>query len=291
MKSTETKSVGQNLRAFSRDIKLAHTIFALPFALAATWLIAQEQSILWTQWVWIIVGMFGGRSSAMGFNRLVDQQIDAKNPRTSSRALVQGDLNRTWALGLTLASTGLLFLAAYMLHPMALMVSPAILVIIWGYSLAKRFTSLCHLWLGAALGSAPIAVWIALTGVVEAPAVVLATIVCTWVAGFDILYALQDRIFDDAFGLRSIPVKMGERGALWISRLLHLGTSIGLLLLPQFVSLAWPYWIGVASIVAVLVWEHRLIRPGDLSQMNKAFFTANSTISLLFLAAIVAATL
>lgn len=291
MKSNETNSVGQNLRAFSRDIKIAHTIFALPFALAATWLIAQEQTILWTEWMWIIVGMFGGRSSAMGFNRLVDQRIDAKNPRTSGRALVQGDLDKAWALGLTLASTGLLFLAAYMLHPMALLASPLIVAILWGYSLAKRFTSLCHLWLGAALGSAPIAVWIALTGGVEAPAIVLAVIVCTWVAGFDILYALQDRIFDDAFGLRSIPVKMGERGALWISRFLHLCTLGGLLSLPEFVTLGWPYWIGVLSITAVLIWEHRLIRPGDLSQMNKAFFTANSTISLLFLAAIVAATL
>ena len=241
--------------------------------------------------MWIIIGMFGGRSSAMGFNRLVDQQIDAKKSTYSKTSIRQRRSGSSMGTRATLASTALLFLAAYMLHPTALMVSPAILVIIWGYSLAKRFTALCHLWLGAALGSAPIAVWIALTGVIEAPAVVLATIVCTWVAGFDILYALQDRFFDDAFGLRSIPVKMGERGALWISRILHGCTLGGLFSLPEFVNLGWPYWVGVFSIAAVLIWEHRLIRPGDLSQMNKAFFTANSTISLLFLAAIVAATL
>ena len=163
-----------NLLAFSRDIKLAHTIFALPFALVAGWLVSQQQGVSWHQWVWIILGMFGGRSSAMGFNRLVDQQIDARNPRTNHRALVSGELSPGWALGLTLTSAALLVLAAAMLHPLALWLSPAILLVIWGYSLAKRFTSLCHLWLGVALGLAPVAVWIALTGKLEAPALALA---------------------------------------------------------------------------------------------------------------------
>ena len=291
MSPSTNQGITANLRAFSRDIKLAHTVFALPFAVGAAWLIAQEQEVSSAQWCWIVVGMFGGRSSAMGFNRLVDQKIDSRNPRTRERALVRGDLDRRWAIALTFSSTLLLFLAAAMLHPLALWMSPGVLFVIWGYSLAKRFTALCHLWLGVALGLAPIAVWVALTGRIDAPALVLAGIVCTWVTAFDILYALQDRIFDEAFGLRSIPVKLGERGAMWLSRFLHLGTVGFLIAMPQFVMLAWPYWIGVASIAAVLVWEHHLIRPGDLSQMNKAFFTANSTISLMFLAAVVIATL
>jgi 4-hydroxybenzoate polyprenyltransferase len=235
--------------------------------------------------------MFGGRTTAMGFNRLVDQVIDSRNPRTAGRALVSGELSRSWALALTLASAALFIGCAAMLHPMALKISPAILIWLWGYSLAKRFTSLCHLWLGAALGLAPVAVWIALTGQIQAPALVLAAVVCTWVAGFDILYALQDRIFDDAFGLRSIPVKLGERRALWVSRFLHIGTVGFLFSLPHYVELRWPYWLGVAAISAVLIWEHSLIRPDDHSQMNKAFFTANSYISLLFFGSVILATI
>ena len=236
----------------------------------------------------IIVGMFGGRTSAMGFNRLVDQQIDAKTREHWASA---GPRRPRQSLALGLATTtGLLFLAAYMLHPMALLASPLIVAILWGYSLAKRFTSLCHLWLGAALGSAPIAVWIALRGRRSTSDSVgshrqylgrwIRYLVC--IAGSDFRRCVRTSQHS------------GQNGRTWrfldqsFSPSLHVGR---LLSLPEFVTLGWPYWIGVLSITAVLIWEHRLIRPGDLSQMNKAFFTANSTISLLFLAAIVAATL
>lgn len=284
-------SVIANVAAFSRAIKLSHTVFALPFALAAAWLVWQQQAVPWHQWLWIVLAMVGARSSAMGFNRLVDRRIDAANPRTAARELPSGRLKLGWAWGLTLGSAGVLVFAAAMLQPLALMLSPAVIGVLWGYSLTKRFTALCHVWLGMSLGLAPICVWVALTGTVTAAPLLMAGAITTWVAGFDVLYALQDRGYDEKVGLRSIPAALGERGALVFSAAMHVGTVVFLAALPVVVPLGWPYWPGVAIIAGILVWEHTLVKPGDLSRMGKAFFVANSYVSVVFLSAVILATL
>lgn len=277
--------------AFARDIKLAHSVFALPFALAAAWLVSRQVEVGGQQWLWIVVAMVGARSSAMGFNRIVDRRIDAENPRTRDREIPAGRLSVAAAWGWTLAFTALFIVAAAMLHPLCLKLSPVALAVIWGYSLTKRWTALCHVVLGIGLGLAPVAVWIALTGTVEPAALLLGGAVASWVAGFDVLYSLQDRDFDASRGLHSIPVALGERGALWVSGLLHLLT-VGLLgALPWTVPLSWPYTLGWGLITAVLVYEHAIVRPGDLSRLDRAFFAANGWISVGFLVAVVAATL
>lgn len=282
--------IGGQLAAFSRDIKLSHSIFALPFALSAAWLVSRATPVPGLAWLWIGVAMVAARSSAMGMNRITDRRIDAANPRTRDRELASGRLTVGWAWALTLGSAAVFVGAAGLLHPTALLLSPAVLLWLWGYSLAKRWTALCHLWLGVALGLSPVCVWIALTGGVQAPAWVMGGVIATWVGGFDILYALQDEGYDADVGLHSMPAWLGARRALAVSTALHVGT-VGLLValpftLPAGMALGWPYAVGVAAIAGILGWEHRLVRPGDLSQMNKAFFTANSWVSVIFLAAV-----
>lgn len=277
---------GQNAAAFARDIKLSHSIFALPFALCAAYLVSREASVPLSAWAAIVAAMVAARSSAMGMNRIADRRIDQLNPRTTNRELAAGRLSVGWAWGLTLG-TGAAFIAcAAALSPLAFALSPAVLVFLWGYSFTKRFTALCHVYLGVALGLSPICVWIGLTGGVGAPALLLSAIIGTWVAGFDMLYALQDRVIDGGLGLHSIPGLIGERRTLALSAVFHLVT-VGLMAgLPALVGLDWPYWIGAALITGLLVWEHLIVRPGDLSRMNAAFFTANSAVSVVFFVAV-----
>lgn len=280
-------SLARQVLAFAVDIKLSHSIFALPFALAAAWLVSRQQEVSAVQWAWMLVAMVGARSSAMGFNRLVDRRIDAANPRTRGRALPAGTMSPATAWALTLGFTALFVLASAMLHRTCLLLSPVALLVLWGYSLTKRFTALCHLVLGLALGLAPVAVWIGLTGGVQAPALLLGGAVLTWVAGFDVLYSLQDREFDRASGLHSIPVALGEVGALRTSEALHALTVALLAALPLTVPLGWPYMLGIAIIAGLLVWEHRLVRPGDLSRLDQAFFAMNGWVGMGVLLAIV----
>lgn len=280
-----------SLRAFAGDIKLAHSIFALPFAGAAAWMVHQQAPVTPAQWAWLLVAMVGARSSAMGFNRIVDRGLDAENPRTKGRALPSGRLSPGGAWAITLAFTGLFLLAAAMLHPTCLRLSPLALLVLWGYSLTKRFTALCHLVLGLALGLAPVAVWIALTGGVQAPALLLGGAVLCWVAGFDVLYSLQDRDFDRRRGLHSLPVALGEVGALRVSAALHLLTVLLLAALPLSWPLGWPYGLGVAGIAVLLSWEHRLVRPGDLSRLDQAFFALNGWVGVGLLVAVILGTI
>lgn len=267
-------------------IKLSHTIFALPFALASAALAAREVSVSISQVVLIILAMAMARSSAMGFNRLVDRHIDAGNPRTAQRELVTGEVSVAGATWFTIL-TALAFVGfAGMLSAVTLKLSPIALFVVWGYSLTKRFTALCHLFLGLALALAPVAVWIALVGDVAPVALWLALAVGTWVAGFDILYACQDAAFDTKVGLHSMPVALGLKGAMVFSGLLHMVTVGALIAVPMAVPLMWPYWIGVGLIGSTLVYEHWLIRPNDLSKMDKAFFDLNGAVSLIYLGAI-----
>lgn len=269
---------------YSRMIKLSHSIFALPFALAAAVLAASVQVPTAAQILLIIGCMVAARSSAMGFNRIVDRDIDARNPRTASRELPSGQIGLGAAWAFTLGSAAIFVVLAGLLGWLTLALSPVALAVIWGYSLSKRYTALCHVVLGVALALAPTAVWIAITGTYGWVPLLLSLAVGTWVAGFDILYSLQDRAFDVQAGLHSIPAALGVRGALWVSGLLHVATVGLLAALPWFGPLGWPYWVGLVGIAGVLGYEHAIVSPTDLSRIDKAFFDLNGYVSLLFLA-------
>jgi 4-hydroxybenzoate polyprenyltransferase len=262
-------------------IKFEHTVFALPFAFLAALMAAQGIPPLKVM-LWILVAMVGARTAAMTFNRLVDADVDADNPRTALRAIPAGRVSRLGAIALLGAGIVLFGVAAGALGPLTWKLSPLALLIILGYSLCKRFTPFAHLVLGLSLAGAPLGAWIAVSGSIEAPALFLGLGVLTWTGGFDILYALQDEHFDRAAGLKSIPAKLGTTGALWVSRGLHL---IALLCWARFNTLmeshlfGWLGWLGVA---AMLLREQWLVRGGRLERINEAFFTLNSLIGLVF---------
>jgi 4-hydroxybenzoate polyprenyltransferase len=277
---------GARLRAVLAMIKIEHTLFALPFAFLGM-LLAAGGIPPWRTVLWIVVAMVGARSAAMAFNRLADRRIDAENPRTATRALPAGQLTPAFVALFVAGSAALLVFAAWRLNPLAFALSPVALGVIFLYSYTKRFTALCHLVLGLALSGAPLGAWIAVRGDVAAAPVVLSGAVLLWVAGFDVLYALQDVAFDRAHGLHSIPARLGVRGALVASALLHLGTLALLVLLPSVYApgLGGGYWVGVAGCVALLAWQHWVVRPDDLSRLDAAFFTANGVLAVwLFLA-------
>lgn len=281
--------VRQAVVTYGRMIKFSHSIFAMPFALAATVIAGREVGVRPLQ-VGLIVGcMVFARSFAMGVNRIVDRGFDAKNPRTAIREIPSGQITLGAARALTAAAGVLFVLTAFLLNPLCGWLSPVALGVVGGYSYAKRFTALVHLWLGVALGLAPVAVWIALTGTVGAVPLVLSGAVATWVAGFDILYSLQDEAFDRGQGLRSIPVALGRVGAMWVSGGLHGITVLLLAALPSLAPLGWPYWVGWALITGVLTYEHWLVRPDDLSRIDKAFFDLNGYVSLVFFGAVLLA--
>ncbi len=285
---------------YGRMIKFSHSIFAMPFALASAWLAFHAPGRVvsgdsarpwWVTLALIVVCMVAARSCAMGVNRIVDRHVDARNPRTATREIPSGQISLAAAQALTVAA-GLAFVAAsFALNAACGWLSPVALVVICGYSFGKRFTSLVHLWLGVALGIAPVAAWLAVTGHFALPAVILGVAVATWVAGFDILYSLQDEDFDRGQGLHSIPVALGQVGALRVSTALHVVTVALLAALPMAVQrasdgaqlLGWPYWLGWAVIGGVLAWEHHLVKPGDLSRIDKAFFDLNGYIGIVFL--------
>lgn len=263
-------------------IKFEHTLFALPFALVAA-LVAKGGIPEWRQLLWLLVAMVGARSSAMTFNRIVDIEYDRRNPRTASRALPAGLVTTAQAWLFTLVTAGLLVLAAWQLNPLALYLSPVALAVVWGYSFTKRFTRLSHLVLGLALGIAPSAAWIALTGALPLPPMILSLAVVCWTAGFDIIYACQDVEFDRKMGLHSIPAKLGLGPALIISSLLHLLAFVGLTAFGVLAGLRYGYFAALLPVTALLVYQHRIVRPNDLSRVNAAFFTANGAISVLLL--------
>jgi 4-hydroxybenzoate polyprenyltransferase len=281
--------VSSALVVYSKMIKLSHSIFALPFALAAAVLASRQVTVTPAQVGLIVLCMVTARSSAMGFNRLVDRRYDAANPRTANREIPAGEIGVGAAWAFTLGSAALFVAFSALLGHATLLLSPVAIAVVWGYSLTKRFTALCHVVLGVALGIAPTAVWIALTGTASVTSLLLSVAVATWVAGFDILYSCQDAEFDRSVGLRSIPAVLGNRGALIVSALLHVVTVGCLAALPSVVALGWPYGVGVAAITAVLIYEHWIVRPNDLSRIDKAFFDLNGYISLAFLLAVVLA--
>ena len=263
-------------------IKFEHTIFALPFAIMSAF-IASDGLPPMDKIGWIAAAMVGARSCAMAFNRLVDAKIDGENPRTAMRAIPAGLITTGAVWGFTAASAALLVFAAYRLNPLAFALSPVALGVTMGYSYAKRFTSLSHLWLGLSLSIAPIGAWIAVKGRFDWTPMLLGLSVLLWTAGFDIIYACQDFDFDRGNRLHSIPARFGIRRALWLSAAFHVITVsvlIGLALLPNLGAL---YLIGVGVVTLILVYEHAIVKPNDLSRVNVAFFTLNGMVSLVLM--------
>ena len=273
---------------FGRMIKFEHTIFALPFALAAAAIAARGHGLSVARVAGIVVAMAGARTAAMGFNRIADRHIDAKNPRTARRELPAGAVTLRAAWTLTLVAAATFVAAAAFLGPLCLALSPVALVFLFGYSFTKRFTFLCHLFLGLAIASGPAGAWIAVRGDFGlVPGLLMIAVAC-WIAGFDVLYALADRDFDRGAGLHSIPARFGVTGALVISGALHAVTLGALLALAPLAHLGAPYIVGVAVVAALLVYEHAIVRPSDLSRLDAAFFTLNGYVSVVFFVATLA---
>lgn len=260
-------------------IKFEHTIFALPFAFTGA-LLAARGLPSWGKVFWITIAMVGARSAAMGFNRLVDRHFDAENPRTSVRALPQGLVSPLQVTVFTAASSIVLVYAAYRLNPLCFLLSPLALSIVFFYSYTKRFTFHAHAFLGLAISGAPLGAWIAVTGSFEAPAFVLGGAVLFWLLGFDVLYALQDVDFDKKAGLHSIPQRFGIANSLWIARGAHAVTMTALFWLAALLHLGWWYLTGVFIALGLIVYEHTLVKEGDLSKLDMAFFNMNGYISV-----------
>lgn len=262
-------------------IKWEHSIFALPFALTGAVLAAGGWPRLRVL-VWIVVCMVSARSAAMAFNRLVDARLDATNPRTAMRALPAGRLSAGFVAGFVVISAGVFLLAAGMLNRLTLELAPLTLAIILAYSYMKRVTRWSHLILGLALGIAPSAAWIAVRGSLDPRIAVLSGAVLLWAGGFDVLYACQDFEHDRAAGLNSVPQSFGLAPAFWIARATHVGMLCMLLWLVRLFDLGPLAMAGIATVAALLVYEHSIVSPRDLRRMNAAFFTLNGLISIAF---------
>ena len=270
------------LRTTLEMIKFEHSIFALPFALVAG-MLAVHGWPTWRQVWWLTVAMVGARSAAMTFNRIADRKLDAANPRTRMRALPAGRLTLRFAVGFTVFSCALLALAAWELSPLAFKLSPLAMVVLLLYSYTKRFTLFSHLILGIADGLAPVAAWIALRNSLSFSALLLGAAVAFWVGGFDLIYACQDIEFDRQARIHSVPQRFGVAAALYGSIACHVAMVALLVTVLRLEHLGWIATGGLALMSALLVYEHAIVRPSDLSRVNAAFFTVNGYISLLFL--------
>jgi 4-hydroxybenzoate polyprenyltransferase len=286
-----------NLKAkiadYGRLVRFSHTVFALPFALASVALAWPQHPVTPRALFWILVAMVAARTAAMGFNRLADRKIDALNPRTEGWELPRGAVKVSEAIALTVASTLVFVIAAYQLNWICFVLSPVALLIVFFYSLTKRFTWASHLFLGLALSVAPVGAWLAVARPpfelheVATP-VFLGIAVIFWLAGFDVIYSLQDREFDRAHGLYSIPVRFGVARALQLSSFFHFLTVVCLALVGLMAESGLVYWLGFGAVAAVLFWEHRIVTPNDLSRINRAFFDFNAYVSIgYFLATLV----
>jgi len=277
--SAQSTGIIGTIRLFLETIKFSHTVFALPFAFTGAVLAARGLPSL-QQGFWILMAMVGARTAAMGLNRLIDADIDAANPRTRGRAVPAGLLAKKAVAVCVGGAVVLLLWSAYQLNPLCLVLSPVAILLLTLYSYCKRFTSLSHLVLGLCLAAAPMGAWIAVQGSLGLPAVLLGVAVLFWTAGFDILYALQDLDFDRSAGLYSIPARLGVRGALRTARLFHVVTLGMLYYLSAAAGLGNVYLCGIILAAVLLAYEHWLVRNGDLSRLNAAFFMVNGYISI-----------
>ena len=275
--------VWHNVGVTMEMIKWEHSVFALPFAMTAAVLSAAGWPHAW-QLLWIVVCMVLARSAGMAFNRWADAELDARNPRTKNRAIPAGHLSKEFVGGFVIIASVAFLVAASQLNRLTLMLAPLELALIFLYSYTKRFTPWSHLVLGLVLGSASSAAWIAIRGSLDPRILVLTLLVLCWVAGFDTLYACQDAEHDRREGLRSLPASIGVRRAFWLARGLHVAMVIFAVWLIRLFGLGSLAWIGVFIVAGLLLYEHLIVSPDDLSKMNAAFFTMNGVISVVFFA-------
>jgi 4-hydroxybenzoate polyprenyltransferase len=271
-------------------VKFSHTIFAMPFALTGFFLAVLEHKngLNWILLGLVVLCMVFARSAAMAFNRWLDRDIDAGNPRTAVREIPAGVISPNAALAFVVANCALFVATTFFINPICFYLSPVALLVILGYSYTKRFTWLCHFVLGLGLALAPVGAYLAVTGYFSWPPVLLGCTVLTWVAGFDIIYALQDESFDRSKQLHSVPVLLGTKNALRLSELLHLCTAVLLVTAVYLVQqhfgtdISWIIWIGVAVFLGLLFYQHTIVKYNDLSKVNMAFFTTNGLASMVF---------
>ncbi|MDF2669067.1 MAG: 4-hydroxybenzoate octaprenyltransferase [Paenibacillus sp.] len=275
---------GTKTATFLEMIKFEHTIFALPFAFMGAMLgavVGQGHLPSWIQIGWIILAMIGARSAAMGLNRIIDKTFDKNNPRTAGRAIPAGLLSSKEVILFVLISFIVLFFATANLSTLSMKLLPLAVFMLVFYSYTKRFTWMCHIILGLTIALAPLGGWVAVTGHIDGYALILYASVALWTAGFDVIYACQDVEFDRQAGLHSIPQRFGVARALWIAKGLHFLTAIGFLSMFLFVSeLSWLYFVGVIVSYALLIYEHMLVKPSNLTKLNTAFFTMNGVLSI-----------
>jgi 4-hydroxybenzoate polyprenyltransferase len=272
----------RKLRITLDMIKFEHTVFALPFAFIGA-LLAGKGLPTGRQITWIVIAMVGARSAAMAFNRIVDFRYDKLNPRTSGRALPQGTLSMGFAGGFTVVMAFVFVFAAWQLNTLCFFLSFPMLAILLLYSYTKRFTAFSHIVLGFAIGCAPLAAWLAVRGEFGWPPILLSGAVMFWISGFDLIYALQDIEFDRRAKLFSLPSKIGVAPALLVSTLFHSATVVFLIATAIATDRGWIAYAGIALVAGILYWEHRLVKPNDLSRVNVAFFNLNGYISILLL--------
>ena len=284
-KSRRIEILKSKISDYGSLVRFSHTVFALPFALSSVALAWPKHPVTLRALFWILIAMVGARTAAMGFNRLADKKFDALNPRTRAWELPSGAVKTSEAVVLTAGAALVFVIAAYQLNWVCFVLSPVALAIVFFYSLTKRFTWASHLFLGLALAIAPVGAWLATTTMpidlleLTTP-IYLGLAVVFWLGGFDIIYSLQDREFDRAHGLHSIPVRFGVAGALRLSTFFHCCTILFLAMVGFSAGTGWVYWVGFAAVAGVLGWEHRIVTPRDLSRINRAFFDLNAYVSI-----------
>lgn len=265
-------------------VLFAHSIFALPFAIIGFFLAIEttDASFTWLKFILMLCCMVFARNAAMAFNRFLDRDIDALNPRTAIRDIPSGKISANEALIFTLINCGLFILATWFINPLCFFLSPIALLVILGYSFTKKFTALCHLVLGLGLGLAPLGSYLVVTGSFNIVPIFYSLAVLFWVSGFDIIYALQDEEFDKDHKLSSIPAFFGKKQALQISKGLHLLSAIFIILPAFYIDFGWLYFTGVIFYISLLIYQHLIVSPTDLRRVNRAFMTTNGIASVIF---------
>ncbi|HTN21462.1 MAG TPA: UbiA-like polyprenyltransferase [Pelobium sp.] len=265
-------------------VTFSHTIFAMPFAFIGFFLAINttDGQFSWIKLLLMVLCMVFARNSAMAFNRYLDRDIDAKNPRTKLRDIPAGRISAKNALVFTVINCLLFIVATYFINKLCFLLSPIALLVVLGYSVTKRFTALCHLVLGLGLSLAPIGAYLVVTGEFALLPVLFSLAVLCWVSGFDIIYALQDEDFDRTENLHSIPSYLGKKNALLVSNILHVFSALFVVLPLFFTPLSWPYYIGLVVFIGMLIYQHQLVKPNDLSRVNFAFMTTNGIASVAF---------